>query len=55
MASSLGMAIGPLLGGLIVDGFNTYDGLYIGSFVMGLSAAGIMLAFWPRRPEAIPA
>jgi MFS family permease len=54
MASSLGMAIGPLLGGLIFDHFNSYSGLYIGSFVMGLSAAGVMLTFWPARPAAVP-
>ena len=54
MASSLGMAIGPLVGGLIFDHFKTYSGLYIGSFVFGLAAAGVMLTFRPARPAAIP-
>ena len=55
MASSLGMAVGPLVGGLIFDRFNTYSGLYIGSFVMGLAAAGIMLTFRPAHSVAMPA
>jgi MFS family permease len=55
MASSLGMAIGPLVGGLMFDRFNSYSGMYLGSLVMGLGAAGIMLTFRPNRAEAIPA
>jgi len=52
LASSLGMATGPVLGGLIFDHFNSYNGLYIGAFVMGLGAAGVMLTFRPARPAA---
>lgn len=55
MASSVGMAIGPLAGGLIFDHFTTYSGLYIGSFVFGLGAAVTMLTFRPARPATIPA
>ena len=55
MASSLGMAIGPLVGGLIFDHYGTYNGLYIGAFIIGLAAAGIMLTFRPARPAALPA
>jgi MFS family permease len=55
LASSLGMAIGPLAGGLIFDHFNSYNGLYIGAFVTGLAAAGVMLTFRPARPAATSA
>ena len=47
MASSLGMALGPLAGGVIFDRFGTYGWLYIGSVLLGLSAALIMLTFRP--------
>jgi MFS family permease len=49
MASSLGMALGPLAGGLIFDRYGTYGWLYIGSVLLGLSAAAIMLTFRPRE------
>ena len=54
MASSLGMALGPLAGGLIFDRYGGYGWLYIGSFGMGLGAAAIMLFFRPteRRQAA---
>ena len=45
MASSLGMALGPLAGGLIFDRYGSYGLLYIGSFGMGLGAAAIMMCF----------
>ena len=51
----LSLAIGPLVGGLIFDHFNSYNGLYIGAFVIGLAAAGVMLTFRPARPAAIHA
>ncbi len=55
MASSLGMAIGPLVGGLIFDAYGTYTWLYISSFLFGLAAAAIMLAFRPSQPpDKIP-
>jgi MFS family permease len=50
MASSLGMALGPLAGGVIFDRFGTYGWLYIGSVLLGLSAALIMLTFRPTQP-----
>jgi MFS family permease len=53
MASSLGMALGPLAGGLIFDTYATYAWLYVGSFVMGLSAAAIMLTFRPAPAPAL--
>jgi MFS family permease len=47
MVSSLGMAIGPWIGGWIFDTFGSYAPLYIYSFVIGLGAAAIALAFPP--------
>ncbi len=39
MAGSLGMALGPLLGGWIFDAYGSYFGLYLVSFGLGLGAA----------------
>ena len=47
MAGSLGMATGPLAGGLIYDTFASYTWLYIGSWIMGLGAFLIMMTFRP--------
>ena len=47
MVSSLGMALGPLVGGWIFDRFGGYAWLYIGSFAMGAGAVAIALAFPP--------
>jgi MFS family permease len=47
MAGSLGMATGPLAGGLIYDTFASYSWLYIGSWAMGLGAFAIALTFRP--------
>jgi MFS family permease len=61
MASSLGMALGPVVGGLIYDTFASYAWLFIGAFALGLGAFLSALAFTrlPRRPmvpaEASPA
>jgi MFS family permease len=51
MASSLGMALGPVLGGLIYDSFSSYAWLFIGAFALGLGAFLAALAFTrlPRR------
>lgn len=54
MAGSLGMATGPLLGGLLYDSFATYSWLYIGSWGMGLGAFLIAMAFKPF-PKPQPA
>ena len=50
-ASSLGMALGPVLGGLIYDTFSSYAWLFIGAFSLGLGAFLAALAFTrlPRR------
>jgi MFS family permease len=55
MASSLGMALGPLMGGLIYDRFATYAWLYFGSFGLGLAAAVMMLMFRPADRAAVAA
>ncbi|HET7090867.1 MAG TPA: MFS transporter [Anaerolineae bacterium] len=51
MASSLGMALGPVLGGLIYDTFSSYAWLFIGAFSLGIGAFLAALAFTrlPRR------
>ena len=58
MAGSLGMATGPLAGGLIYDTFASYAWLYFGSWIMGLGAFLIMMTFRPipaARAAAVPA
>jgi MFS family permease len=56
MAGSLGMATGPVAGGLIYDTFASYAWLYIGSFAVGLGAFLIALTFRPfPKAEAQPA
>ncbi len=51
LASSMGMALGPLAGGLIFDTYGTYRWLYVASVLFGLGAAAIMLTFRPARPR----
>jgi MFS family permease len=53
MVSSLGMALGPALGGWIFDTFGRYTWMYIGSAAIGLGAVAIALAF-PPFPKAVP-
>ena len=47
MAGSLGMATGPLAGGLIYDTFASYAWLYIGAWGMGLGAFLMAMTFRP--------
>jgi MFS family permease len=51
MASSLGMATGPITGGLVYDYFGSYAWLYIGSFVIGTGAFLIAMTFRPFSPR----
>ena len=51
MAGSLGMATGPLAGGLIYDTFASYAWLYIGSWAVGLGAFLIAMTFRPFPKE----
>ena len=58
MAGSLGMAAGPLAGGLIFDAFASYAWLYIGSWGIGIGAFLIAMTFRPfpkSQPETAPA
>ena len=57
MAGSLGMATGPLTGGLIYDTFATYTWLYVGSWGIGIGAFLIAMTFRPavRVREAVAA
>jgi MFS family permease len=54
MAGSLGMALGPLAGGLIYDATASYTWLYVGSWAMGIGAFLIASTFRPL-PKAEPA
>lgn len=47
MAGSLGMATGPVIGGIIFDRFGNYGGLFLGSCAVGLGAFLIALTFKP--------
>jgi MFS family permease len=56
MAGSLGMATGPIAGGLIYDAFASYAWLYVGAWGMGLGAFLMAMAFRPFpkvRAEAV--
>jgi MFS family permease len=56
MAGGLGMATGPLTGGLIYDSLGSYAWLYVGSFGLGIGAFLIALTFRPvPRAETVPA
>jgi MFS family permease len=58
MAGSLGMATGPLAGGLIYDTFASYAWLYIGAWGMGLGAFLTAMSFRPfpkARAAPLPA
>jgi MFS family permease len=48
--SSLGMALGPAVGGWIYDSFQSYSWLYLGSLFVGLAA--MLIAFALPRPQA---
>jgi MFS family permease len=47
MAGGLGMALGPVAGGLIYDSFASYSWLYIGAWGLGIGAFLISLTFKP--------
>jgi MFS family permease len=58
MAGSLGMATGPIAGGLIYDTFASYAWLYIGAWGMGLGAFLLAMMFRPfakAQGQAVPA
>ena len=56
MAGGLGMATGPVAGGLIYDAFASYSWLFIGSFTVGIGAVLIAMTFKPfPKKKALPA
>ncbi|WP_455273862.1 MFS transporter [Rhizobium herbae] len=58
MAGSLGMATGPVAGGLIYDTFASYSWLYIGAWGIGIGAFLIAMTFRPfakTQPTLAPA
>jgi MFS family permease len=54
MVSSLGMALGPAVGGWIYDTFGQYTWMYLGSAAIGLGAVAIALAFPPFPSRSVP-
>jgi MFS family permease len=52
MAGGLGMALGPLAGGLIYDTFASYTWLYVGACGMGIGAFLIAMLFRPFPKSA---
>jgi MFS family permease len=56
MAGGLGMATGPVVGGLIYDSFASYAWLFILSFGLGIASVLVAFAFKPfPKGEAVPA
>jgi MFS family permease len=53
MLSSLGMSLGPVVGGWIFDTYHNYAWLYIASSAVALGAVMLSLAF--PRPRLVPA
>jgi MFS family permease len=51
MAGSLGMALGPVAGGMIYDAFASYTWLYVGAWAMGVGAFLIAMTFRPFPKE----
>ena len=54
MAGSLGMATGPLTGGLIFDRFGAYDWLYVSAAGIGIGAFLIAMTFKPFPKSGLP-
>jgi MFS family permease len=54
MVSSLGMALGPAVGGWIYDTFGQYTWMYLASAAIGLGAVAMALAFPPFGKAARP-
>jgi MFS family permease len=52
--ATLGMALGPLAGGWLYDGFGSYTWMFIASSGIGLGAVAIALTFRPPSSPAPP-
>ena len=53
LAGGLGMATGPVAGGMIYDHFASYSWMFIASFALGIGAFLIALTFRPFPREQI--
>ena len=54
VAATLGMALGPWLGGTLYDSLGSYAWMFVGSSAIGLGAVAIALTFRPPRVLATP-
>jgi MFS family permease len=54
VAATLGMALGPWLGGALYDSLGSYAWMFVGSSAIGLGAVAIALTFRPPRVLAAP-
>ncbi|HXU88490.1 MAG TPA: MFS transporter, partial [Methylomirabilota bacterium] len=54
VAATLGMALGPWLGGALFDAVGSYAWMFIGSSAIGVGAVAIALTFRPPRVLAAP-
>jgi MFS family permease len=54
LAATLGMALGPWLGGFTYDALGSYAWMFIGSSAIGLGAVAIALTFRPPRAVMKP-
>jgi MFS family permease len=56
LAATLGMALGPWVGGWLYDAVGSYAWMFIGSSAIGLGAVAIAVSFRPPRglPAALP-
>jgi len=52
MVSTLGMALGPAIGGWIYDTYHSYTGMYVGSLAIGIVAVITALMLPRVRPAA---
>jgi MFS family permease len=51
-AATLGMSLGPWVGGWLFDAFGSYAWMYVGSFMIGTGAVAIAFTFRPPRVVA---
>ena len=54
MVATLGMAVGPWVGGALYDAYGTYAWMFIGSAAIGAGAVAIATTFRPPRAVAPP-
>jgi MFS family permease len=54
LAATLGMALGPWIGGWLYDALGSYAWMFIGSSAIGLGAVAIASTFRPPRELGAP-